>query len=149
MQTNVLQHEGIPFLSASHLISSHFLPASLLFHLYRLSPSKSKAEKALVIERTITALQLEPVRHFLIGPPRKTSLTSLPPSSNASSWWGLSAAMQQLVTIAAELVAEPSVLLLDEPYEQLDEATSRVVTRALLQEASRGAMVVAAMSRPG
>ena len=74
-----------------------------------------------------------------------TPSSSTPPST----WWGLSASLQQLVTIAAELVAEPSVLLLDEPFEQLDEATSRVVTRALLQEASRGAMVVAAMSRPG
>ena len=55
---------------------------------------------------------------------------------------GLSQGMRQRLTLAAAMLGSPDVLLLDEPYNGLDPAAARSLTRVLSRLAQRGVSVV-------
>lgn len=54
----------------------------------------------------------------------------------------LSQGMRQRLTLASAMLGSPDVLLLDEPYNGLDPAAARSLTRVLTRLASRGVSVV-------
>eukprot|EP00897_Mesotaenium_endlicherianum_P007271 jgi/Mesen1/6572/ME000336S05794 len=108
----------------------------------RLPQEMPKREKVLVLERTIMALGLEPIRGSLVGP------APGPVSGSASGSAGILESQRTQLSMAIEMVAEPSLLVLDEPTASLDSATARLLTQALLREASRGVTVVVAMQQP-
>ena len=55
---------------------------------------------------------------------------------------GLSQGMRQRLTLASAMLGSPDVLLLDEPYNGLDPAAARSLTRVLSRLAQRGVSVV-------
>jgi heme exporter protein A len=61
----------------------------------------------------------------------------------------LSRGQRQRIALARALVHEPSILLLDEPWTGLDDATSRELEQVLLEERSRGAIIVVVNHTPG
>jgi ABC-type multidrug transport system ATPase subunit len=54
----------------------------------------------------------------------------------------LSQGMRQRLTLASAMLGSPEVLLLDEPYNGLDPAAARSLTRVLTRLAQRGVSVV-------
>jgi ABC-2 type transport system ATP-binding protein len=58
-----------------------------------------------------------------------------------------SSGMTKKTQIAAALVTEPDVLLMDEPLRSLDEATTQVALRMVAEARDRGAVVVLASHR--
>jgi len=60
----------------------------------------------------------------------------------------LSAGERRLVAIASALAREAPILLLDEPFENLDLANRRRVAEALREEAARGASVLLTLHEP-
>lgn len=61
---------------------------------------------------------------------------------------GLSAGELKLVTIAVELVANPSLIFLDEPTSGLDAPSARRVMKAVKRIASTGRTVVCTIHQP-
>ncbi|MBI1797493.1 MAG: ABC transporter ATP-binding protein [Candidatus Eisenbacteria bacterium] len=61
----------------------------------------------------------------------------------------LSAGRQQLVLLAAALIAEPALLIADEPAAHLDPVARAIVLDAIAERAARGLAVVWATQDPG
>jgi ABC-type multidrug transport system ATPase subunit len=61
----------------------------------------------------------------------------------------LSRGQRQRVALARALVGRPDLLLLDEPWTGLDAASGERLTRVVVEEARRGAIVVVVSHEPG
>lgn len=61
----------------------------------------------------------------------------------------LSRGQRQRIALGRALVHEPSVLLLDEPFSGLDDASSKRLEAVLLEEKERGAIVIVINHAPG
>lgn len=61
---------------------------------------------------------------------------------------GISGGQRKRVSIAMELVSNPSVLLLDEPTSGQDATTALVIAKALLEICSMGVTVVTVLHQP-
>ena len=94
----------------------------------------SRAEKRELVEAVLILLGLSHVRHFLCD-------------KNLGSE-RLSGGQLRRVSIGLELVAQPVILLLDEPTSSLDAVNTRLVVDALKGLAQSGMLVVASLHQP-
>merc|ERR1711971_360402 len=85
------------------------------------------------INQTLDMLELIPIQDFLVG-------------SDATG--GLSFEQKKRLSIAVELVANPSILFLDEPTSGLDARAAAIVMRGLKRIALTGRAVCATIHQP-
>jgi energy-coupling factor transporter ATP-binding protein EcfA2 len=62
--------------------------------------------------------------------------------------WGLSIEQRKRLTIAVELVANPSVIFMDEPTSGLDARAAAIVMRAVRNTVNTGRTVVCTIHQP-
>jgi ABC-type multidrug transport system ATPase subunit len=62
--------------------------------------------------------------------------------------WGLSVEQRKRLTIAVELVANPSVVFMDEPTSGLDARAAAIVMRAVRNTVDTGRTVVCTIHQP-
>jgi len=85
------------------------------------------------IDQTLDMLELTPIQHYLVG-------------SDATG--GLSFEQKKRLSIAVELVANPSILFLDEPTSGLDARAAAITMRGLKRIALSGRAVCATIHQP-
>jgi ABC-type multidrug transport system ATPase subunit/ABC-type multidrug transport system permease subunit len=86
-----------------------------------------------LIDQTLNMLELTPIQDLLVG----TDVTG-----------GLSFEQKKRLSIAVELVANPSILFLDEPTSGLDARAAAIVMRGLKRIALTGRAVCATIHQP-
>ncbi|XP_014622990.1 pleiotropic drug resistance protein 2 isoform X2 [Glycine max] len=107
---------------------------SLVFSAWlRLSNDVNKETQKMFIEEILELVELHPVRHFIVG---------LPGIS------GLSTEQRKRLTIAVELVANPSIIFMDEPTTGLDARAAAVVMRTVRNTVDTGRTVVCTIHQP-
>jgi ABC-type multidrug transport system ATPase subunit/ABC-type multidrug transport system permease subunit len=85
------------------------------------------------IDQILDMLELTPIQDFLVG---------------SDDIGGLSFEQKKRLSIAVELVANPSILFLDEPTSGLDARAAAIVMRGLKRIALTGRAVVATIHQP-
>lgn len=85
------------------------------------------------IEEVIELVELHPVRNFIVGLPGIN---------------GLSTEQRKRLTIAVELVANPSIIFMDEPTTGLDARAAAVVMRTVRNTVDTGRTVVCTIHQP-
>lgn len=85
------------------------------------------------IEEVIELVELHLVRNFLVGLPGID---------------GLSTEQRKRLTIAVELVANPSIIFMDEPTTGLDARAAAVVMRTIRNTVDTGRTVVCTIHQP-
>ena len=93
----------------------------------------SPAHRRARVRQVLAALGLEPVAGALIGDQLRRSL---------------SGGERRRLSIAVELLAQPAVLLLDEPTSHLDSTSAARVVGLLAEVAARGTTVLLAIHQP-
>lgn len=88
----------------------------------RLSPDLGREQRAAIVESTIETLGLQQVQHLPVG--------------------RLSGGQRKRVSLGAELLVRPGLLLLDEPTAGLDAATEQQMMRHFRAMADQGTTVV-------
>lgn len=96
-------------------------------------PSVTSESNAKFIDQTLDMLELTPIQNFLVG-------------SDATG--GLSFEQRKRLSIAVELVANPSIIFLDEPTSGLDARAASIVMRGLKRIALTGRAVCATIHQP-
>lgn len=97
------------------------------------APELAGDARAARVGRTLTQLGLSARRDMRVGSPERR--------------W-LSGGQRRRVSIAVELVAEPDVLLLDEPLSGLSSNDARAMMQVLLDIAGRGRIVAVVVHQP-
>ena len=85
------------------------------------------------IEEVIRLVELHQVRNFIVGLPGID---------------GLSTEQRKRLTIAVELVANPSIIFMDEPTTGLDARAAAVVMRTVRNTVDTGRTVVCTIHQP-
>ncbi|TKY53483.1 Pleiotropic drug resistance protein 2 [Spatholobus suberectus] len=107
---------------------------SLLFSAWlRLSKEVNKETRKMFIEEILELVELHTVRHFIVGLPGIN---------------GLSTEQRKRLTIAVELVANPSIIFMDEPTTGLDARAAAVVMRTVRNTVDTGRTVVCTIHQP-
>ncbi|XP_027364375.1 pleiotropic drug resistance protein 2-like [Abrus precatorius] len=107
---------------------------SLLFSAWlRLSKEVTNETRKMFIEEILELVELQPVRHFIVGLPGID---------------GLSTEQRKRLTIAVELVANPSIIFMDEPTTGLDARAAAVVMRTVRNTVDTGRTVVCTIHQP-
>ncbi|PKU71423.1 ABC transporter G family member 38-like [Dendrobium catenatum] len=107
---------------------------SLIFSaLLRLSNEVSKEEKLRFVDEVIDLVELDNLKDALVG---------LPGIS------GLSTEQRKRLTIAVELVANPSIIFMDEPTSGLDARAAAIVMRTIRNTVDMGRTVVCTIHQP-
>ncbi|RHN78937.1 putative monosaccharide-transporting ATPase [Medicago truncatula] len=107
---------------------------SLLFSAWlRLSKEVDIETRKMFIEEVIELVELHQVRNFLVGLPGID---------------GLSTEQRKRLTIAVELVANPSIIFMDEPTTGLDARAAAVVMRTVRNTVDTGRTVVCTIHQP-
>ncbi|KAJ1435977.1 P-loop containing nucleoside triphosphate hydrolase [Sesbania bispinosa] len=107
---------------------------SLLFSAWlRLSKEVDKETRKMFIEEVIELVELHSVRNFIVGLPGID---------------GLSTEQRKRLTIAVELVANPSIIFMDEPTTGLDARAATVVMRTVRNTVDTGRTVVCTIHQP-
>ncbi|KAK7392996.1 hypothetical protein VNO78_21446 [Psophocarpus tetragonolobus] len=107
---------------------------SLLFSAWlRLSKEVNKETRMMFIEEILELVELNAVRHFIVGLPGIN---------------GLSTEQRKRLTIAVELVANPSIIFMDEPTTGLDARAAAVVIRTVRNTVDTGRTVVCTIHQP-
>ncbi|XP_061343431.1 pleiotropic drug resistance protein 1-like isoform X2 [Gastrolobium bilobum] len=107
---------------------------SLLYSAWlRLSPDINAETRKMFIEEVMELVELNPVRHALVGLPGVN---------------GLSTEQCKRLTIAIELVANPSIIFMDEPTSGLDARAAAIVMRTVRNTVDTGRTVVCTIHQP-
>ncbi|URD78019.1 Plant PDR ABC transporter associated [Musa troglodytarum] len=99
----------------------------------RLSNEISQENRRAFVEEVMKLVELDTLRHALVG---------IPGSS------GLSTEQRKRLTIAVELVANPSIIFMDEPTSGLDARAAAIVMRTVRNTVDTGRTVVCTIHQP-
>ncbi|KAJ8773505.1 hypothetical protein K2173_005751 [Erythroxylum novogranatense] len=107
---------------------------SLLFSAWlRLAPEVNSDTRKMFIEEVMELVELINLRHALVGLPGVN---------------GLSIEQRKRLTIAVELVANPSIVFMDEPTSGLDARAAAIVMRTVRKTVDTGRTVVCTIHQP-
>ncbi|XP_057960203.1 pleiotropic drug resistance protein 1-like [Malania oleifera] len=107
---------------------------SLLFSAWlRLSPEVDSETRKMFIEEVMELVELTSLREALVGLPGVS---------------GLSTEQRKRLTIAVELVANPSIIFMDEPTSGLDARAAAIVMRTVRNTVDTGRTVVCTIHQP-
>ncbi|XP_050384707.1 pleiotropic drug resistance protein 1-like isoform X3 [Argentina anserina] len=99
----------------------------------RLPPEVKSETKKMFIEEVMKLVELNPLRQSLVGLPGIN---------------GLSTEQRKRLTIAVELVANPSIIFMDEPTSGLDARAAAIVMRTVRNTVDTGRTVVCTIHQP-
>ncbi|CAI8614417.1 unnamed protein product [Vicia faba] len=99
----------------------------------RLSPEINAESKKKFIDEVMELVELKPLRNALVGLPGVS---------------GLSTEQRKRLTIAVELVANPSIIFMDEPTSGLDARAAAIVMRTVRNTVDTGRTVVCTIHQP-
>ncbi|KAJ6434978.1 hypothetical protein OIU84_000261 [Salix udensis] len=99
----------------------------------RLSPDVDSDTRKMFIEEVVELVELNPLRDALVGLPGVN---------------GLSTEQRKRLTIAVELVANPSIIFMDEPTSGLDARAAAIVMRTVRNTVDTGRTVVCTIHQP-
>ncbi|QCD97785.1 ATP-binding cassette [Vigna unguiculata] len=99
----------------------------------RLSPDINAQTRKMFIEEVMELVELKPLRHAIVGLPGVD---------------GLSIEQRKRLTIAVELVANPSIIFMDEPTSGLDARAAAIVMRTVRNTVDTGRTVVCTIHQP-
>ncbi|KAG0571017.1 hypothetical protein KC19_6G205500 [Ceratodon purpureus] len=99
----------------------------------RLSPDIADEDKWKFVDQVMDLVELNPIEHALVGLPGIT---------------GLSTEQRKRLTIAVELVANPSIIFMDEPTSGLDARAAAIVMRTVRNTVDTGRTVVCTIHQP-
>lgn len=99
----------------------------------RLSPEVDSENRQMFIEEVMELVELIPLREALVGLPGVN---------------GLSTEQRKRLTIAVELVANPSIIFMDEPTSGLDARAAAIVMRTVRNTVDTGRTVVCTIHQP-
>ncbi|KAL6334363.1 hypothetical protein AAG906_014764 [Vitis piasezkii] len=107
---------------------------SLLYSAWLRLPSDVKSEtRQMFIQEVMELVELTPLRDALVGLPGVN---------------GLSTEQRKRLTIAVELVANPSIIFMDEPTSGLDARAAAIVMRTVRNTVDTGRTVVCTIHQP-
>ncbi|KAL5697556.1 ABC transporter G member 36 [Ranunculus cassubicifolius] len=107
---------------------------SLIYSAFlRLPADVSAEEKMAFVDEVIELVELDNLKDALVGLPGVT---------------GLSTEQRKRLTIAVELVANPSIIFMDEPTSGLDARAAAIVMRAVRNTVDTGRTVVCTIHQP-
>ncbi|XP_008791552.1 ABC transporter G family member 42-like [Phoenix dactylifera] len=107
---------------------------SLIFSAFlRLPKEVSDAEKMKFVDQVMELVELDNLRDAIVGLPGVT---------------GLSTEQRKRLTIAVELVANPSIIFMDEPTSGLDARAAAIVMRTVRNTVDTGRTVVCTIHQP-
>ncbi|XP_022959810.1 pleiotropic drug resistance protein 1-like isoform X1 [Cucurbita moschata] len=107
---------------------------SLLYSAWlRLGSDISKEARKMFVEEILELVELDTLRQAIVGLPGVN---------------GLSTEQRKRLTIAVELVANPSIIFLDEPTSGLDARAAAIVMRAVRNTVDTGRTVVCTIHQP-
>ncbi|XP_065866894.1 pleiotropic drug resistance protein 2-like [Euphorbia lathyris] len=99
----------------------------------RLAADVKKETREMFVEQVMDLVELNSIRHALVGLPGVN---------------GLSTEQRKRLTIAVELVANPSIIFMDEPTSGLDARAAAIVMRAVRNTVDTGRTVVCTIHQP-
>ncbi|KAI7730029.1 hypothetical protein M8C21_019980 [Ambrosia artemisiifolia] len=99
----------------------------------RLAPDVTNESRQMFVEEVMNLVELNPVRDSLVGMPGED---------------GLSTEQRKRLTIAVELVANPSIIFMDEPTSGLDARAAAIVMRTVRNTVDTGRTVVCTIHQP-
>ncbi|KAL7210715.1 hypothetical protein ACSBR1_032132 [Camellia fascicularis] len=99
----------------------------------RLPPQIDPETKAKFVEEVIEIIELDDIRDSLVGIPGHS---------------GLSTEQRKRLTIAVELVSNPSIIFMDEPTSGLDARSAAIVMRAVKNVVATGRTTVCTIHQP-
>ncbi|CAN8278912.1 unnamed protein product [Cochlearia groenlandica] len=107
---------------------------SLIFSAFlRLPKEVDKEEKMMFVDQVMELVELDSLKDSIVGLPGVT---------------GLSTEQRKRLTIAVELVANPSIIFMDEPTSGLDARAAAIVMRAVRNTVDTGRTVVCTIHQP-
>ncbi|XP_044505622.1 ABC transporter G family member 39-like isoform X2 [Mangifera indica] len=108
---------------------------SLLYSAWLRLPSEIDTKlRKMFVEEVMELIELKPLRNALVGLPGID---------------GLSTEQRKRLTIAVELVANPSIIFMDEPTSGLDARAAAIVMRTVRNTVDTGRTVVCTIHQPG
>ncbi|KAK4765391.1 hypothetical protein SAY86_026481 [Trapa natans] len=107
---------------------------SLIYSAFlRLPIEVSKQDKIIFVEEVMELVELDNLKNAIVGLPGIT---------------GLSTGQRKRLTIAVELVANPSIIFMDEPTSGLDARAAAIVMRTVRNTVDTGRTVVCTIHQP-
>ncbi|KAI3712045.1 hypothetical protein L1987_70594 [Smallanthus sonchifolius] len=99
----------------------------------RLAPDVTESTRKMFVDEVMDLVELNPLRNALVGLPGVN---------------GLSTEQRKRLTIAVELVANPSIIFMDEPTSGLDARAAAIVMRTVRNTVDTGRTVVCTIHQP-